>query len=625
MSFVTALLKAYEAAEKQQLVDNYDENKTMLLPLYHSNMKSKNKNIICISMNIEGEYQKAEFLPDNQIIIFPVTEQSVSRSGSNPPPHPLSDKLQYIIPDSSDKHQHYLKEFYHFYEASKSDKSRKFLRSVHQLLKEEYLMHKIAHDLFIGKETEVKGTTVYYQDEKGKSAELDLASIFVTFAVIDFDRHQTATVSNLKDLHDDYIQYADTKLPLNGICNISGKEDYITQKHRGLLGNAKLISVSNNTETYIGRFREKTDIVRIGYRTSEKVHLMLKYLLENENSHKWLSDQQYLVNWFSDDISNDRNINIVQQSGLLARLNANLNRSTHPAVTERNRQIGQAFVHGSKKLENHENYYVGIIDKASNGRISLKYFKELSISQLMMNLEKWQSENSWWRFKKESGDAVLQTPDIYNLIDTTFGIEREGSMVLDNSNFRKMQIRNLVTCIVEGRSLSANYIHSADLNCRNRLKYSKSWQNLLFVSLSILNKQKEEFKEMVDRDKNNRSYLFGRLLAVYERIEASTFDIDTKRTTNAEKLWTSYTNNPATMMQTLENKTKTYEKKLEQNKPGIYNNLIKEKQAIINQLHENQYEEMNTKLDYEFIFGYYAEIKDIFTKKQTVEGTVNAE
>ncbi|MCJ0556511.1 type I-C CRISPR-associated protein Cas8c/Csd1, partial [Enterococcus cecorum] len=70
-----------------------------------------------------------------------------------------------------------------------------------------------------------------------------------------------------------------------GICNISGEEQQLTSKHRGLLGNAKLISVSNNKENYQGRFSNGEDIISVGYKTSEKIHLMLKFLLENRNTN----------------------------------------------------------------------------------------------------------------------------------------------------------------------------------------------------------------------------------------------------------------------------------------------------------------------------------------------------
>lgn len=54
------------------------------------------------------------------------------------------------------------------------------------------------------------------------------------------------------------------------MCDISGQNMYCTNRNRGLLGKGKIISVSNNTETYRGRFQQGSEVVRIGADTSEK-------------------------------------------------------------------------------------------------------------------------------------------------------------------------------------------------------------------------------------------------------------------------------------------------------------------------------------------------------------------
>ena len=94
------------------------------------------------------------------------------------------------------------------------------------------------------------------------------------------------------------------------VCNDSGRKEPLATKHRGLLGNAKLISVSNNTEMYKGRFKEREDVFTVGTKTSEKIHLMLKFLLENDHTNTWLGGAQYLVNWFDDDLTNDSQLDI---------------------------------------------------------------------------------------------------------------------------------------------------------------------------------------------------------------------------------------------------------------------------------------------------------------------------
>lgn len=96
MDFFTSLLKTYEKAELADLVDHQKRsNEPVLLPIYHTSLKSNGKNIISVKLDKDGQFHKAEFMADKQMIIFPVTADSVARSGSHPAPHPLVDKFAY--------------------------------------------------------------------------------------------------------------------------------------------------------------------------------------------------------------------------------------------------------------------------------------------------------------------------------------------------------------------------------------------------------------------------------------------------------------------------------------------------------------------------------------------------
>ena len=124
---------------------------------------------------------------------------------------------------------------------------------------------------------------------------------------------------------------------------------------------------------------------------------------------------------------------------------------------------------------------------------------------------------------------------------------------------------------------------------------------------------------MLDHEETDRSYLFGRLLAIYELIEAQRYALDggsQERITNAERYWTAYTGQPAKMMNHLENKVKPYEETLKLNKPGIWHKLEKEREEIIRLLTPLFGDaDFTQPLDYKFIFGYYAEKKYYYTKQ----------
>ena len=110
MSFLTSLYKAYNYALEHDLVDRHDKDETVILPIYHNNMQSNGKNILNISLNKNADLVNVQYLPNDQNIIFPVSEDSVARSGSNPLSHPLVDKISYLSKIDEKKHEMYVNE-----------------------------------------------------------------------------------------------------------------------------------------------------------------------------------------------------------------------------------------------------------------------------------------------------------------------------------------------------------------------------------------------------------------------------------------------------------------------------------------------------------------------------------
>ena len=177
--------------------------------------------------------------------------------------------------------------------------------------------------------------------------------------------------------------------------------------------------------------------------------------------------------------------------------------------------------------------------------------------------------------------------------------------------------------LIDGQKIPLNLEKALEQNIKQRLKYEEKWNTVMYTALAIFhNRNEEDLKNMLDENNTNRSYLFGRLLAVLERIEDATYTArkdGNKRVTNAQKFWTSYSNKPATFMQTLLTKTQYYEQTLLNSNYGLAQKLLKEKDKIITGIHDNYLnsKELNQPLDYHFIFGYYAEKNYIFTKHES--------
>ena len=625
MDFFTSLLKAYEKAEEIGLVDQQNGDNPVLLPLYHTSLKSNGKNIISVKLEQDGSLYKAEIMDaENQTIIFPVTSNSVARSGSNPAPHPLVDKFSYYVPElSQSQYDDFHKQLASWITYCEEGEVKDFLMKIQQFILQTDFLSNILYSLY-GEHYQREGLKITYSDSDGKNKTVDLSAYFLEFSIVQFHGFKDESVTSYEALHQSFISFITANQDNLGTCNISGRMEQITNKHRGLMGNAKIISVSNKGEAYKGRFKEREDVFSVGYETSEKIHLMIKYLLENKNSSTWLESSQYLINWFSDDLANESQLDIVNPVFYELFEDAEDERDSFVFIkpNKENKKIGSSFFKGRKLFGNDATYYVAILNKTSNGRIALKYFRQVQVSQLLKNLETWQ-ENYSWEAKTKSGNYKLRTPTFNDIINIAYGVDRERYLELDNDSFKSEQYQQLVTALIDGRTIPNTIVKKLEDNIKQRQKYSKNWYQVQQVSLAILHKQYgREFTPMLDHQETDRSYLFGRLLAIYELFEAQRYALDgssQERITNAERYWNAYTGQPAKMMNHLENKIKPYEQVLKLNRPGIWHKLEKERKEIIQlltPLYANK--EFTQPLDYKFIFGYYAE-KQFYYTKQTKE------
>ena len=608
MDFFTALLRSYDNALENGLVDVHDGNSTILLPLYHTNLQSDGKNIINVLLDKHGNFLSANFLDEDEIIIFPVTQNSIARSGKYPPSHPLVDKMKYISKENEKLHNMYVESFLHLFQGISDENVKYFLQAI---------------KTFIFQDECCKLIETYIKENEGK--KIDIANTFLTFSISRFILGRTISVTDYVELHNQYIEYVE-KLDLpRGVCNISGEEQQLSSKHRGFLPTAKLISVKSNKENYLGRFKNGEDIISIGYKTSEKIHLMLKYLLENKNTHVVLKGKQRLVNWFSDDLAKDSENNYVTPHifSISEELSFFVDKNKTMLTTTENKLIGESFLQGKQKFSNDSKYYIAILDAENKGRLSLKYFKELSISQLYKNLQKWKENYSWEYFEQKSKKLVCFVPSLSQMILASYGIERNNRLELSNDRFFKNQFQKIIMALIDGQKIPLNLEKALEQNIKQRLKYEEKWNTVMYTALAIFhNRNEEDLKIMLDENNTNRSYLFGRLLAILERIEDATYTAKTdgnKRVTNAQKFWTAYSNKPATYMQTLLTKTRYYEQTLLNSNYGLTQKLLKEKDKIITGIHDNYLnsKELNQPLDYHFIFGYYAEKNYIFTKYES--------
>lgn len=613
MSLLTALLDSYDYALEHDMVGKPDHFGNILLPMYYNSMKSNGKNIIELLLSKESVLLEARVLPDGETIQFPVTEDSVARS-SGVAPHPLVDSASYVIQDGEKRSAAYMEQMENWLAYDAND----YVKIIRDFLKKPGMLDTVKKKLKDSEEDEEKKS-------KKSAPSIDFEKVFFTFSIENYEGMKNVSVSEntaLQGRYKAYVEYQNVNDPSKEkiICNLSGKEDYLCIKHQPLIGTARLVSqITANDENYRGRFATADQSIQIGMETSQKIHLMAKYLLSGQGTRRWLGEQANMVSWFSDDLSNAAEFNPTKSAEVASSVKNRLlalkqeKSDASMLADEMTEDIVKSFTNGKRLFSDDATYYIAIFDKISNGRVAAKYFRSLSGSRLKENLVAWQEKYHWRGFSNENRDKEF-TPSPRRMVLAAYGVERDGMLEISKNDFLKNQYQNIVTALVEGRAVPRNFEKALAVNIRHRQNYDKTWMEVMFCALAVL-KDKGGIKDaMLNRENTDRSYLFGRLLASFEYLEESTFGEKDGRSTNAEKMWTSYTNQPATMMLRLRNLMKPYERKLERSdkplKRAAFFNATREIREATNMLHESynmDSVEVNRPLDYGFIFGYEAQ------------------
>lgn len=641
MSFFTALHNSYNYGLDHDMIDNGENSTSLILPIYHNSMKSNGKNIVEIKLDKDSNLLEAYFLKDGEIVIFPVTEDSVSRS-SGVSPHPLFDNFDYIIQDNSQKSLAYIEVLENWLKYEDID----FVRIFYDFIRKDKAYLDILDKLY-GDYKIKDGKNVEYVDRSGKKEKItniDFSKIYLSYKIEDFEDLRDVSLTENKNLHKKYIDYINYVLKNSDdvpkiTCNISGSEDYLCLKHKPLISSAKLISqITANDENFYGRFDDPSQTIKIGKNTSQKIMLMAKSLLDCKNTSRWLGGLTYAMSWFSDDIQNRSNLDlskniridnpISKNNFLSMQLKAKTDLNSHaenigPMLSEDiSENIVKSFTNGKILFSTDSNYYFAIVDKISNGRVSVRYFNQVRSSDLIENLNQWQKKYHWFGYSNANG-SFSYTPGLRRFILAAYGVERDGKLEIDKDSFLTSQISNLMAVIVEGRQMPQNIIKALENNIRNRHKYDKTWNEIKLCSLAVLRNKEEIDSNMLDRKKLDRSYLYGRLLALYELIESNTYSNDDARITNAEKLWSSFINNPVATNFRLRTLVMPYRFKLiaDEKKRNFCENIDKEITTVSNLISDN-YDDKNSSYDKPlgpaFIFGYEGQknyIEYVYYKK----------
>ncbi len=614
MSWMNMLYQTYE--HNKQLAGATDGTITLSV-IAHMTANSQ----LEITINEDGEFISASQVEkENGRILIPVTEASASRS-SGVAPHALNDMLPYVAGDyisyvpeeqrekTGKKFQSYIKNL-HQWEESKYSHPK--VRAIYNYLSKEHVVHDLIDRGII-----VLDENGLFKNEKISGQPYD--KVMVRFRVAGGDL--TAPNATWKDtsLMDCYTQYYLSVQPgKKDICFITGSKSVITNNHpKGIVAanyGAKLVSANDTTNfTFRGRFTDADEACTISYEASQKAHNALSWLAAKQGVMIGMQDKRTYICWnpkgkkvpyFDDPIYEEDEEDDIPD--------------TEEAYKKKLEMAVQGY---QDQLDDNDDIVIIGLDAATTGRLSVVCYDELKSSTFLHHLKDW-NETCNWYFTKFTQDKrpyqTIYTPSAKQIIRCAYGTE-QGQFLDVGDKLLKEQVQRIYYCIIEQMALPNDIVHAIVCRASNPQSYKtrSHYETVLSTACALIKKSKGGNVLMVlDEGNTNRSYLFGRLLAVAEVAEKNAMEANADRPTNATRLQAAFVNRPFSTWNNIKNALNPYLQRMPAGSREYYEKCI---QDIMCLFEEADLKEMNRSLKPEYLLGYYLQRKALYTKKEKKE------
>lgn len=607
MSWLEALSRTYDNCASA--IGDYERYKKPLVPVYHTVIRAE----ITVVLDMHGEFVDActeDRKDKNSYTIIPTTESSAGRS-SNVASHPLCDNIQYVAGD--------------YWRYLRSEKARAhfddYKHNLEKWYNSPYCTEKIkAIYSYISKENMISDLIrcgVFTADKKGNYNIDKKAKMNVRFKVICPEKTEYIP-ETWKDegLFENYIKlYGETIAVGNSpksICYNSGEEKVIVANHpKNVLataGNAKLISANSSWIDLVwgGRFKNSSEAAGVSYESSQKAHNALSWLIANQG---YIKDSSAIVSWCVENKKIPDTAEIIMGNPFESKNDEEDKVNTE---YEYSQMLNRALRGYQSSIEPNDRVVVMSAEAVTNGRLSIKYYGELMASEYFNNLKDWYSKCSWlFPYKR------ISSPSPHQIAQAAYGIMQNG-FVKANDTVEKSCVERILPCITEGKAIPLDIVKSSVKNVSRGVSFSSSERNkLIAITCAIIKayyKDKGDEITMELNSSNDRSYLYGRLLAVAEALERSTYNPGEDRVTNAERYWSSFAQRPAATWAIIQDRIRPYVNKAKYR--SRYEKLFKE---IHSKFVSPEDFIANKELSPMYILGYWCQKNDLYKSKNNTK------
>lgn len=606
MGLLQRALDTYNAMER--LAGVYEEGREPLAPVGHIVTKAQ----IEISIDAEGSFLEARTLEDEKIIL-PVTEESSGRT-SSPAAHALCEQLGYLLGDDKEKLALY------------TGGLRRWVESEHSHPKARAVLKYVEGGSL---RADLKAAGISTAKEKS----------LVCWRVLGLGAESGPVWKDISLMKAYTAYYLAQRQGERQICMLTGKEDMITWQHLkgvfSLKGNAKLISANDTANfSYRGRFTEPEEAAAVGYIASQKAHNALKWLVSNQatvQGRKTKREQPAQLKQL------DSNQATVQGGRAFVCWNPqgySVPRPTLPLLMHSSSEGGIPKYEDYRKelwrkLAGYRDNWtpsaqvvIAALDAATTGRLAITYYNELLGSDFLERLAHWDEGCCWDDYYRG-----IISPSLKSIIAYAFGTQRdaEGKVEADEKIIAP-QMQRLLACRIDQAAFPLDIMRAIVARAERLLNYNAFNRNaLLFTACAVIRKyyidhQKEALGLELEAGRRDRSYQWGRMLAVMEKIERDTYESGEKRETNAIRMQAVFVRRPAYAFRIVMEQLKAaYYPRLFPGKRSYYEKLIEE---IMAQLALDM-EDYAKPLGETYLMGYYLQKSALYTKNDESETEVN--
>ena len=578
------LQKALETYESHATYASQNhENHAMMAPVGHIVTRAE----LEITLDQDGHFVDAALVDKSEPkIIIPATENSAGRT-SAPCAHPLCEQIGYLIPQNEKKYQLYV------------DQLAAWEASVYTHPKLTPILHYVRGQTLLPDLLRCGLVTVNAKGLPENEKQL------IRWRILGMDVDACWLDSSLFQA---FTAYSIATHPgKQMLCMVSGEEATAAGQHpKGIIpinGNAKLISANDASGfTYRGRFTEEFQAAAIGYEASQKAH----------NALRWLAQEQGVI------FGGRTFLCWNPQGRLIPQVHLPFAPPPKPIFRPSEYQDSLQEVLNSKKadLKLTDGVVLAVFDAATTGRLSLTYYNEWQAHDFLERLHHWDTTCCW----PHCFDGI-RTPDLLQIVNCAFGTQRDQWLETDERVLRQ-QMQRLIACRVNKSMIGGDLVQALVHRASRPQAYDRHvWEKILFTACAVIRKYrmdrfKEEWNMALEPERKDRSYQFGRLLAVMEKIERDTYNYNESREPNAMRLQSVFCQLPMKTACNIEAQlTKAYLPRL---KPGTriwYKNLIGEIMEIISQFPGEE----NKPLTDSYLLGYYLQRSALYTKKNEME------